>query len=457
MSNEPNSFTNESRLHEESKNTFASEIFGESRNENSEHTPLINSNALLNRQSTEQAQNLYKFPASEPKKDRLERILHVKNPLLEAASVLLRVLADMPSSLNRAEMNSFHQLLVDELHIFTNLCEEANIRNDHKLAARYALCSAIDEAAGEHHYGEQQTQTQSIGSWSTKALLQHFHQEGYGGKTVFLIIGRLSTNPTENIHILEVLLYILLLGFKGTYRSEIDGERNLETIKTRLYALVAASNGSNSKMLSEHSHQAAIPAAGIFRTVPLWLIALLLSLSLAAAYAWHKYIIHTQYTDIRHQIEALAKEPAVNKRLGLVELLEPEISKKLLTVTETDTKATVQIMGDQMFNSGGAILTPQSTTVIERVANAMLDVPGTVQILGHTDSISPAGAMLKNFPNNQKLSESRAEKVAAIFLRIGVPSSRIQVQGMGDTAPIANNNTADGRSKNRRVELVINY
>jgi type VI secretion system protein ImpK len=454
MTDEQSSFLSAAEREKESEIGFSKNLIHQFIVEDNAKT---NANDFINPNDSHLEKGIQLFPSPEPKAERLARILTAKNPVLEAASVLLRVLADIPQNLTSIEMNFFHQLLVDEINTYTKLCEEANIRHDHKLAVRYVLCSALDEAAGDRNYGADGSKNEKIGLWSTKALLQHFHQEGYGGKTVFLIIGRLAADAEEHFNVLEVLLYILLLGFKGMYRTEIDGDRNLETIKSRIYALVSSKDGINNKKLSQHWLQPYQDKGGVLRFIPLWLVAVLLLLTLVGAFGWFKYQTVEQVTDIRHKIEAIAKEPVLKKNLGLTELLKDEIAQKQLTVLETNTKATIQIVGDQMFTSGGATLTTNSSNAIERVAKAMLDVPGAVQILGHTDSSPPSGAMLKQFPTNQKLSESRAQQVATIFLRNGVASNRIQVSGMGDTAPIGSNKTVEGRSKNRRVELIINY
>ena len=69
-----------------------------------------------------------------------------RNPFQEAASVLLRSLAELPKELNAEGLRGLHTLLTQELQTYTRLCEQANLRRDHMLAVRYALCTALDEA-----------------------------------------------------------------------------------------------------------------------------------------------------------------------------------------------------------------------------------------------------------------------------------------------------------------------
>jgi len=83
------------------------------------------------------------------------------------------------------------------------------------------------------------------------------------------------------------------------------------------------------------------------------------------------------------------------------------------------------------------------------MARLLRDNPGLdVFIVGHTDS---TGA----FDHNMSLSKARADAVAnALISQHGVAASRLQASGVGPLAPVATNDTEDGRAKNRRVELV---
>lgn len=71
----------------------------------------------------------------------------------------------------------------------------------------------------------------------------------------------------------------------------------------------------------------------------------------------------------------------------------------------------------------------------------------SVIVGGHTDNVGAPEA-------NQKLSEERARAVVAALVQRGIAASRLEARGFGQTAPIADNRTEDGRAKNRRVELV---
>ncbi len=99
------------------------------------------------------------------------------------------------------------------------------------------------------------------------------------------------------------------------------------------------------------------------------------------------------------------------------------------------------------FKTGSAELTPESITVLARVANSLVENPDVlVEVRGHTDAQGAA-------ETNRDLSQRRAIAVREVLIQMGVASMRITAVGYGEDQPIADNATAEGRAKNRRVEL----
>jgi outer membrane protein OmpA-like peptidoglycan-associated protein len=101
-----------------------------------------------------------------------------------------------------------------------------------------------------------------------------------------------------------------------------------------------------------------------------------------------------------------------------------------------------------LFDTGKATIKPESQQCLNEVSKLLKkNASWTMQVEGHTDNIGAKDA-------NMKLSQSRAEAVKSWLAGHGVETSRLSAKGLGDTKPIADNSSEEGRAKNRRVALV---
>jgi outer membrane protein OmpA-like peptidoglycan-associated protein len=119
--------------------------------------------------------------------------------------------------------------------------------------------------------------------------------------------------------------------------------------------------------------------------------------------------------------------------------------------TRREARGLVVNLSDVLFTSGQAVLQPGARENLSKLSGILLAYPGpyTLAIGGHTDSVGSDAL-------NDKLSQARAESVRDYLLEAGITAARItSVRGYGKRQPVADNATADGRAKNRRVELVI--
>jgi len=101
------------------------------------------------------------------------------------------------------------------------------------------------------------------------------------------------------------------------------------------------------------------------------------------------------------------------------------------------------------FDTAKALVKPESAAALDQVAKLLkADVALKLWVVGHTDSVG-------KLEDNVKLAQARAEAVvAALTATYGIPAARLKGYGSGPLAPIASNDTDEGRAKNRRVELV---
>lgn len=121
---------------------------------------------------------------------------------------------------------------------------------------------------------------------------------------------------------------------------------------------------------------------------------------------------------------------------------------KLPPLRQTAEGELFTLAGDA-FASGQANLTAAAAASVKALGLYLAALPGgAVQVLGHTDSQGEDAA-------NQALSERRAQQVRATLAAAGVDRARITAQGLGEARPVADNATAAGRAKNRRVEILV--
>jgi type VI secretion system protein ImpK len=134
--------------------------------------------------------------------------------------------------------------------------------------------------------------------------------------------------------------------------------------------------------------------------------------------------------------------------------LGPEVAADQASAEQTANQITVRMGNVILFDSGSATVLDAFKTIAARVAETLDKEEGFVKIVGHTDN-TPISRGNVRFPDNYHLSIERAKSVAALFRPLLAKPDRLQTDGKGDTAPIADNKTPEGRAKNRRVEILI--
>lgn len=112
----------------------------------------------------------------------------------------------------------------------------------------------------------------------------------------------------------------------------------------------------------------------------------------------------------------------------------------------------MDIKAGSLFDSGTANLKSEGLLKLMALASKIKDLPYTIVVEGYTDNIP---IETPQFPSNWELSASRAATVGRVLNSFGIPSSHILVTGYGEQYPIADNSSEEGRSANRRVNIVI--
>lgn len=154
-----------------------------------------------------------------------------------------------------------------------------------------------------------------------------------------------------------------------------------------------------------------------------------------------------------------AREQAVKARqeaeaqLAAAQAAQAKAAKLQQQLTDLQAQQTdrgmVLTLGDVLFDTGRAVLKSGAMVTIDRLAAFMKDNPErTLVVEGHTDSVGSDAF-------NLTLSQQRADAVKSALSMRGVDGNRVTTEGFGKARPVASNDTAEGRQRNRRVEVVI--
>jgi len=377
--------------------------------------------------------------------------LGLLNPLVSAAGKLLVLVGQLRNMVHAPNVPALRASTADAVNQFDAAARRAGVSNESVLAARYVLCTALDEAVANTPWGVQ-------GGWNKQSLLVQFHNETWGGEKVFQLLARLAQDVPTHRQLLELIYSVLALGFEGRYRVVENGRAQLDSVRQRLAELIAKERPPVEAELSPHWRGQGAGTVRLRESLPMWVFAAGFALLLALAWFGFRLALN-QRSDATYAAVSSLRVPNVQiappailaKSPRLAKFLEAEIKQGLVTVTDEADRSTVRLRGDSFFGSGSADPMPQSLPVLHRIGQALAEVKGEVLITGHSDN-QPIRSM--RYPSNWHLSAARADAVKGALSTLVEPA-RMRSDGKADAEPVAANDTPANRARNRRVEIVL--
>jgi len=141
---------------------------------------------------------------------------------------------------------------------------------------------------------------------------------------------------------------------------------------------------------------------------------------------------------------------------ALVSKLSTEVEKGQLQVKQYQNMLTVDVAEQIFFDSGHADLKDSGKAVLKKVGEALKGYENKIiRVVGYTDDVPIAKSIQNIYPSNWELSVARATSVVRYLQEVGVPPERMIASGRGEYAPVASNDTPEGRQKNRRIEIQL--
>lgn len=162
--------------------------------------------------------------------------------------------------------------------------------------------------------------------------------------------------------------------------------------------------------------------------------------------------LETQLAEAEKERETVSKTKST-----LEQEMRAALNSKDITISQLQGRLTVNILDHVLFDSGEAAVKPEGQEVLKRLAAVLaVHTNRTIHVVGHTDNVPIRAGARGRFASNWELSAARA--IAAVrFLheQAGVSPRQLGALGYGEFHPVADNSTAEGRAKNRRIAVVV--
>ena len=152
--------------------------------------------------------------------------------------------------------------------------------------------------------------------------------------------------------------------------------------------------------------------------------------------------------------EQVRKMSATYERL--LEKMKSEISQGQVTISDLKGGLTVTMVDSILFDPGKAEVKKGGREILGKVIPILKDVSDkSIRIEGHTDNVQISRALAQRYPTNWELSAARAINVARFLQDQGIEPGNLSAVAYGEWKPVATNDTAEGKAKNRRIEIIL--
>jgi type VI secretion system protein ImpK len=382
------------------------------------------------------------------------------NPLVAAATPILALAARVRTMPHHPNIEALRERVVAEIRAFERRVGGSGLPPEMLRGAHYAICATIDDCINNTPWG-------AGNAWARQSMTGIFHNDVSGGERFFELLRHFHQNPGRYGDVLELMYLCLSLGMEGQYRLAPRGATELMRIRDGLHRLLRERRGEVERELSPRWRGVEARHRPLSSYVPGWVVGLAAAAVLSIAYVGFSYALNRASDEayarlgvlppvgkVSLQVEAPTPPPPPRDGIlvRLKKFLEPEVREGLVTLSETQRTVTIRMRNKGVFDSGSAQVSPKFVGLVDRIGQALDTEPGAIVIAGYTDNV-PIRTV--RFPSNFHLSTARAEAVAQIIRKYLKDPQRITVEGRGESDPVADNSTPEGREANRRIEFVL--
>jgi len=220
------------------------------------------------------------------------------NVLVAAAAPLLGEVTGLKREDKKEELAELNARLCESMRAFDVAAAQGGAESSQVQAARYVLCTVLDEAVVMSPWGDRN-------EWSKMSLLSKFQGETSGGEKFFHLLDRVLQDPSKYLPLLELMYVCLSLGFEGKYRVVPRGNVELEAIRDSLYRQILNQRGEIPRELSPHWEGLNDGRRSLIRIVPWWLVVIFTLISLAAMYSGFAWVLGEQRETVLQPYQSL--------------------------------------------------------------------------------------------------------------------------------------------------------
>ncbi|MEP4196434.1 MAG: type IVB secretion system protein IcmH/DotU [Aliishimia sp.] len=380
------------------------------------------------------------------------------NPLVAAAANLLILFGRLRTGLVEMQAGPLMDHVTREIDTFERNAVAAGVDPHEALVAKYALCGAADDIV-------QNLPGADRGMWIQYSMVARFFQKRDSGVGFFQEAEKAMQAPGQRYNLLELMLVCLNLGFEGQYRTLPNGASDLSRIRSAIYETLRRVQPRPDEDISVTWWPVLLGGRRRFGGVPVWGVFGIAAAVLVAFFATLSTLINRDGSDVSELLYAmhptefgvtLERTPGpvfvatstITQLQRIQDGLASEISNGLVTVGQQGEFIYVRVGNKLLFASGSSTVNSAFVPLASRVTEVLNSEPGAITVIGFTDSRG-------SFNTNARLSVARAEAVATVLRTTLEDPSRLTVEGRGETEPIGDNNTEEGRALNRRVDVKI--
>jgi type VI secretion system protein ImpK len=401
--------------------------------------------------------------AAKPADPEVETSAIVNSPLLKAATPLLQLLGCLSTTARPPDVQTLRDRVGREIGAFEKRCRKDGVSMELVRPAHYALCAAIDDVVLHSPWG-------AASAWNARALTASLYREIHNDDQIFDIFNRLRQEADKFLPVIELIYLCLSLGLLGRYRDPQYAPGDLDRLRDEMCNLITQRRECSDRHLSPRWKGVKDAYRIRVGKFPAWVPLLAAAVTVSTSSIWVSRDLNAESDRIYARVSAIPplKMPEIVRATvarpvpqaahgtgsdiadRLREILKGEPAGA--SIVGTATVPVLRISSQAIFQRGGASVRRSFVPTLERIGSVLQREPGSVQVIGHTDN---APTRTIQFPSNFQLSLAWARAVRAVMLHTFTDAGRISAEGRGDADPLESNTTAEGRTQNCRIEIIV--